>query len=198
VSKIILDLCGGTGAWSKPYREARYDVRLVTLPDNDVRTYIPPDNVYGILAAPPCTEFSLAKNGSPKPRDLKAGMEIVDACLRIIWECQLKGGLKFWALENPLGHLRKFLGRPKFTFRQWEFGDPGVKPTDIWGYFNEPRKTVKTIPDGITKRYKSGKVNSLALAAPKHPEYDHLNLDRAAIRAITPAGFAEAFFKANK
>lgn len=53
--KIILDLCGGTGAWSRPYREAGYDVRLVTLPEQDVRTYRPPEGVYGILAAPPCT-----------------------------------------------------------------------------------------------------------------------------------------------
>ena len=25
--KIILDLCGGTGSWSKPYKDAGYDVR---------------------------------------------------------------------------------------------------------------------------------------------------------------------------
>lgn len=25
--KIILDLCDGTGSWSKPYKEAGYDVR---------------------------------------------------------------------------------------------------------------------------------------------------------------------------
>ena len=46
--KIILDLCGGTGAWSHPYKKAGYDVRLVTLPEFDVRTYEPPENVYGI------------------------------------------------------------------------------------------------------------------------------------------------------
>lgn len=40
--KIILDLCGGTGAWSKPYAEKGYDVRNITLPDYDVRTYQPP------------------------------------------------------------------------------------------------------------------------------------------------------------
>ena len=34
--KIILDLCGGTGAWSKPYANAGYDVRVITLPDYDV------------------------------------------------------------------------------------------------------------------------------------------------------------------
>jgi hypothetical protein len=27
-NKIILDLCGGTGSWSKPYVNTGYDVRL--------------------------------------------------------------------------------------------------------------------------------------------------------------------------
>lgn len=38
--KIILDLCGGTGSWSRPYREAGYDVCLITLPDYDVNKAI--------------------------------------------------------------------------------------------------------------------------------------------------------------
>ena len=40
--KIILDLCGGTGAWSAPYKDAGYDVRVITLPEYDVRDYTPP------------------------------------------------------------------------------------------------------------------------------------------------------------
>ena len=75
--KIILDLCGGSGAWSRPYKEAGYDVRLVTLPEHDVCHYAAPENVYGVLAAPPCHEFSLAKGS--KPRDFEAGMKIVKA-----------------------------------------------------------------------------------------------------------------------
>lgn len=39
---IVLDLCGGSGSWSRPYKEAGYDVRVITLPDYDVRTYAPP------------------------------------------------------------------------------------------------------------------------------------------------------------
>lgn len=217
--KVILDLCGGTGAWSKPYKDAGYDVNVITLPTYDVTQVnfdscgmwfkrmdvhytdgliVPYEDIHGILAAPPCTEFSLAKNGSPIPRDLRQGMEVVKACLEIIWRCQLYVNLEFWALENPVGLLRRFLGRPKFTFRQWEFGDHGVKPTDVWGWFNEPKKTVSEMPEGITKRYKSGKVNTLAWAAPKPPIWvDASKLDRAALRAITPAGFAQAFYKAN-
>ena len=55
--KIILDLCGGSGFWSKPYLEAGYDVRVITLPEYDILTYEPPANVYGVLAAPPCKDF---------------------------------------------------------------------------------------------------------------------------------------------
>ena len=85
--KIIISLCGGTGAWEDPYRQHPdiYDVRLITLPEFDVRDYEPPDGVYGILAAPPCTEFSIARSTAKTPRDLQGAMEIVSACLRIIW-----------------------------------------------------------------------------------------------------------------
>ena len=71
MKKVILDLCGGTGSWSKPYKDAGYDVRNITLPEFDVRTYMPPKNIYGILAAPPCTEFSVlnCKNKTRRRRE---------------------------------------------------------------------------------------------------------------------------------
>lgn len=195
--KIILDLCGGTGAWSKPYKEAGYDVRLITLPEYDVLTYKPPKNVYGILSAPPCTEFSIAKGN--KSRDFEAAMKIVAACLNIIWTCRISGTLKFWALENPVGFLRQFLGVPSFTFEQWEFGDMNIKRTDIWGYFKPPAKKVKTKPPELTQQYPNGRSNGRGWAKPQCPEeYKYLGLDRAAIRAITPPGFAKAFFEANR
>ncbi len=31
MKKIILDLCGGTGSWAKPYKDAGYDVMTITL-----------------------------------------------------------------------------------------------------------------------------------------------------------------------
>lgn len=195
--KIILDLCGGTGAWSRPYREAGYDVRLVTLPEQDVRTYRPPEGVYGILAAPPCTEFSLAKAGAP--RDFASGVDVLQACLKIIWQCRIHSKLTFWALENPVGFMRQFLGRPHYTFEHWQFGDMQIKPTDIWGYFKEPVATVKIKPQGMTKRYANGRTSCKTWCNANCPdEYKGMGLDRAAIRAITPPGFANAFYKANK
>lgn len=187
--KIILDLCGGTGSWSNPYKEAGYDVRVITLPDYDVCLYSPPDNVYGILAAPPCTEFSRAKHFHGKGKynhDFRAGLEVVSACMRIILTCKPK----FWALENPMGYLINWLKEPQFIFDAWEFGDDYQKRTAIWGYFNKPEKTVIEKPDGIIKF-------SMLKSKDIHPEY-YGKLDRQARRAITPRGFAKAFFKANQ
>jgi hypothetical protein len=207
-AKVILDLCGGTGSWSKPYADRGYKVHVITLPEysvsdwwivNDVIRFrrnnprndgmgfleIRLDDIYGVLAAPPCTQFSIARTRAKIPRDLAGGMATVDSCLRIIWAVQAhqKGKLQFWALENPVGLLRRFLGRPQFSFKQWEYGDGRDKPTDIWGHFKNPTKTVKERPN-IPPRWGKERVRD--------------GLDRAAVRAMTPQGFAQAFFKANK
>ena len=202
-AKIILDLCGGTGSWSRPYKENGYDVRLITLPDHDVMEYEPPEYVYGILAAPTCTHFSYARTTAVLPRDLETAMILVRRCLEIIWKCQYnlqnpnakKTTLQFWALENPKGFLRFFLGQPALEFHPWEFGDGYMKQTDLWGNFKLPHKNeveyVKT---------KFDRLNSREL--PQLPEgfvYDKgCGLDKRQVRrSITPRGFASAFFKAN-
>ena len=187
--KIILDLCGGTGSWSKPYVENGYDVRLITLPENDVRLYVPPDNVYGILAAPPCTEFSKAKHFHGKgnySHNFLVGLEIVSACMRVILTAQPK----FWALENPLGYLTEWLGKPAYIFDAWEFGHSYQKRTALWGDFNIPIKSISNKPKNIVK-FSMLKSHEIA------PDYFG-KLDRQARRAVTPFGFAEAFFMANQ
>jgi len=179
MSKIILDLCGGTGAWSKPYKKAGYDVRLITLPDYDVRTYIPPDNVYGILAAPPCNHLAVSGARwwkSKGEKKLLEALAIVDACLRII----LISKPVFWALENPVGRLSGYLGKPKLYFNPCDYGDPYTKKTCLWGNFNIPKKnTVKPTEGSKTHLYPPSKKRSM-------------------FRAITPPGFAKAFYEANK
>jgi site-specific DNA-cytosine methylase len=197
-NKIILDLCGGTGAWSQPYKDAGYDVRVITLPLYDIKTYTPPSNVYGILAAPPCTMFSMARTVAKTPRDLRGAMEVVNACLRIIAECQYDGKrLAFWALENPKARLRWFLGKPALTFNPYDFGDAYRKPTDIWGNFNtELKKTAVTL-DPKQKKQSQLNVQSLQPIPEDYLRDPNMSL-RAIARSITHPGFAEAFFKANK
>jgi len=212
MSKIILDLCGGTGAWSKPYKDNGYDVRVITLPEYDVRTYKPPKNVYGILAAPPCTMFSIARNDTTaiNPRDLRQGMETINGCLRIIHECLYEpyriseNSLKFWALENPYsGYLKRFIGKPAMTFDPYEYGDPYTKKTALWGMFKEPKKNP-------VEPEKHGNSEGTFVKEVEHfrhmkdwqiPEGYQKKTGltwRTIARSITPQGFAKAFYEANK
>lgn len=219
MAKIILDLCGGTGSWSKPYRDAGYDVRVITLPrynlfdtrerererliqfynrDEMVMEEVNADDVYGIFAAPTCTMFSLARTTAKTPRDFESAIKLVGKCLEIIWFCRAsnESQLKFWALENPMGYLRQFLGRPKFTFSPEEYGENFTKKTDIWGYFNEPKKCPRKMTEG--EKLLSARNNRVL---PQLPE-DYVMPDgwnvQAARRSMTSAKFAEAFYKANK
>jgi hypothetical protein len=168
-NKIILDLCGGTGSWSHPYKEAGYDVRVITLPDHDVLAYKPPDNVYGILAAPPCTHFTVAGAQYWKQKDADGrtfeDIRILTSCLMII----IKVKPKFWALENPVGRARKLLGDPSLLFHPCDYGDTWTKKTLLWGEFNLPEQN---------------KVEPVFM--------------ESGIISMTPPGFAEAFFKANR
>lgn len=197
--RIIFDLCGGTGAWSRPYTEAGYDVRLVTLPDHDVRLYRPPGNVHGILAAPPCTHF--ASSGARWWKDkgdaaVLEGLSCVDAALRIVWVTQPA----WWVLENPVGRLRRWIGPPVMSFDPWEYGDPYTKHTLLWGKFTQPKKTpVETDPALLsTKKNRGlGRHSKPQLAFKSKMHLLPASPDRATLRSITPPGFAKAFFKAN-
>ncbi len=172
--RVILDLCGGSGSWSKPYRDAGYDVRLVTLPSQDVRLYAYPGEVHGILAAPPCTLLSKAGARWWKHKteeDWRQALSVVDACLRLVAVCKPR----WWALENPEGRCRLYLGKPAFKFEPCWYGDPWTKKTLLWGSFSAPEPTRVVEPRG---------------------QLVDLVRDPAR-RSITPAGFARAFFLAN-
>lgn len=156
------------------------------------------NEVYGILAAPTCTMFSLARTTARTPRDFESGMRLVRKCLEIIWFCRASENstLKFWALENPLGYLRQFLGRPTFSFSPEEYGENYTKKTDIWGYFNTPRKSpYKLTPDEQLLSIRNNRV------LPELPE-DYIMPKgwnkQAARRSMTSPKFAQAFYKANK
>lgn len=103
-NKIILHLCADIGSDSRPYRDASYDVHCIGK-DIGIENYHPPENVYGIIANPPCTMFSIARTNAKTPRDIEVGLFLVKHCLRVIWECQSKMvakhvpyRLKFWYL----------------------------------------------------------------------------------------------------
>ena len=177
-NRTILDLCGGTGAWSQPYVDAGYDVHIITQPQADVRLYKYSGQVHGILAAPPCTHLAASGARWWKNKGIDSlldALSVVDACLRIITVCQPV----WWVLENPVGRLRQYLGPPELIFNPCDYGDPWTKKTLLWGKFNKPRlRPVKPTRGSMMHKLPNTK-------------------KRSVLRSVTPPGFAKLFFEAN-
>lgn len=176
--KIILHLCADIGSDSEPYKKAGYDVRCIGK-SIGVENYHPPENVYGIIANPPCTHFSGSGARWWKDKGDKAiieGLIPVMNCLRIIAECKPV----FWVLENPVGRLKNYIGGPVAYYQPYEYGDTYSKKTCLWGIFNMPVKfpVVPTEKDKIWKLPPSA--------------------NRGELRSICSEKFAQAFFEANK
>jgi hypothetical protein len=195
--KIILHLCADIGSDSKPYAELPdiYDVRLIGS-NIGVENYNPPENVYGIIANPPCTHFSIARTNAKSPRDMKEGMRLVKECLRIIWECQyqmiakhIPHKLKFWYIENPsTGYLKHFLGNPIYEYCPSEFREDYTKKTSLWGYFNKPIKPFFLVGEKL-----KGKSSDLVTPMNYRNKYDRMNE-----RSKCSYNFAKAFFEVNQ
>lgn len=197
--RIILDLCGGTGAWSRPYKEAGYDVRNITLPDYDVTKIILQKlpRCYGVLAAPPCDHFAVsgAQYWKAKDKDgrTQEALDIVHACLDIIEYVEPV----FWALENPVGRLggllKHRLGAISMIFNPCDYAgwadnpekEAYTKKTCLWGEFWPPKKKALVVEKGekyTTPIWKYGGKSERTKR----------------LRSITPSGFAKAFFEANR
>lgn len=195
-SKIILDLCGGTGCWSKPYKEAGYDVRVITLPEYDVLTYEPPDSVYGVLAAPPCTAFCIASSRYWNDYDSSG---FTDFSLKIVNRCFEIAALtnpKFFALENPKGRLKALLGlNPIYSFYQYEFDGLFTKLTYLWGDFNTMIIKGPVNPSPLRMcDCSTSELYTLPLSYVLDPNFSK----RAAQRSMYPPAFCRAFFEANQ
>lgn len=70
-----------------------------------------------------------------RARNPEEGLKVVMACLRIIEKCRPE----WWAMENPVGHLREYMGPSTMIFQPWEYGDPWTKRTELWGTFTPPK-----------------------------------------------------------
>ena len=189
--RLVLSLCDFSGRWSQPYLDAGYNVVRIDLKHGqDVRLLQIPDRpVYGILAAPPCTCFAQAGNRWKRSEEeMFDALSVVDACLRFA----AVADPVFWALENPVGKLKRYLGPPKWYFDPCDYGDPYTKKTCLWGKFNAPRPTNRVEP--VVPPAGSHSVDHFILSGKGHC----IGEDRASRRSVTPEGFAGAFFLANR
>lgn len=200
----ILSLCDLTGNWPSFYRrEEGYVVHLIDLQNGgDVRLMQkPPFPVHGILAAPPCDAMSVsgAQYWPAKDADGRTleALAIVDACLRLV--VTSRKTLAWWALENPIGRLNRWLGEPTFTFDPCDFAgwgsdaDAYTKRTNLWGEFTPPTPGASLWhPEkhAAHPRRVSSQGSWLMKLGGKSQRTKNL-------RSATPLGFARAFREAN-
>ncbi len=104
-----------------------------------------------LLISPPCERFSIAMPQWPK-MGIKKAMELVGAAFEAV--AYLKP--KFWLIENPMGRLRWFLGKPGKTIRYSDFDFKYVaqKKTDLWG--NLPLPMAKVMRKLYIGHYEKG------------------------------------------
>lgn len=198
--KIILSLFDHSGVWSDPYKRAGYTVLKHDIKDGwDILERFPYpyrlEKAYGILAAPPCTDFTNSGARWWVDKD-KPGTATCECCetttehsmLLVYATLHLVDLLKpeFWALENPIGRINKLvpeLGKPKLIFNPTEFGELYTKKTAIYGDFNSNLKTDLMLPLEGSKMWSN---------------YGGKSERTKELRSITPKGFAKAFFEANR
>lgn len=220
--RVVLSLFDLSGTWSKPWHSAGYVVYQVDLQHkagiievekrlflcgldmldmNDVLRItdaVPCPQI--LLATPPCDCFTRASSWLWAKMDAEGrtsrDLSLIKATLSLV------RGLrpKVWALENPPGRLwiqkgggllQDVLGPPVLRFNPWQFAgwvedsdaERYTKLTYLWGKFNPPPVHLKPL-----------------LPLPTKSKLDHissLGSRSKALRAITPKGFAEAFFRCN-
>lgn len=193
--RLILSLYDYSEQWVSPYIKAGYPVMCW---DKKIEGDILTDEsykeltayrhfVYGILAAPPCTDF--AGSGARWWKEKDKDADRIDESVALVqWVLLLKErfpNLKFWALEQPVGRLERLFPtiKPyrKMLFNPCDYGDPYTKKTVLYGEFNSELKKNCVAPV----------LGSLIHKIPPSEK-------RAEIRSTTPAGFAQAFYEANQ
>ena len=233
-NKVIFSLFDRTGEWSKPWRDAGYTVIQLDLNFGNNMSVsfeqhlidIALENemeIFGVLAAPPCTTFTGSGAQWRKERFDKPDPEMVaemwgwearewfdtplDYNVHLLASTQAfieqAAPTGFYALENPIGRINEFFAeslnqKAALIFNPWNYGQQFSKRTNLFGEFSTdlPLNPVDVPRDENgepLKRTKGGK--------PTYPSYAHelrgTDPIQKALRSVTPEGFAYAFFMAN-
>jgi len=198
-NRVVLSFFDYTGEWSRPWEEAGYEVwRFDIQRDEDVGDVnafcvdffsdwfgdFEGKEIYAILAACPCTDFSSAgaRHFAAKDADGRTlkSIRLVHKTLAAIEYFKPV----VWAIENPVGRIEKLCGLPpwRLSFHPHHLGEDYTKKTLIWGRFNAD------LPVAPCEATAGSKMHAL---------YGGSSLATKNARSATPPGFSYAFFLAN-
>ena len=205
--KTILSLFDYTGNWSKPYRDAGYqiiqhdiklgwDIFTDTIPAA-IADSIEGNPIHGILAAVPCTDFAgsgarwwkdketMPANYDSRDVQFNSTVEMSTAFVYSVLYLVELFDPAWWVIENPVGRMHRLvpeIGEPLMYFNPTDFGHPYTKRTALYGKFNT----------NLQKHYALNLFGSEMWS-----RYGGKSEKTKAARSVTPIGFANAFFKAN-
>lgn len=203
--KTLISLFDYTGNWSRPYKEAGWEVLQVDIKHGiDIMGWYYKKYGYvdGILCAIPCTDYALsgAKHFKRKDADgtTAKSQALVQEVKEILdyFERQAVGlgrKLPFWAIENPMSRihtLNPWMRSPLLKFDPCDYAgyDPIPdnsrynKRTWLWGEFYIPEKK---------------RLEPISTENPGWRNLGGKSERTKELRSITPLGFAYAFYEAN-
>lgn len=191
---IVISLFDYSGCWSAPYRKSGYRVLQVDKKLGfDINKWdyrqISKGLVGGILAAPPCTDFTVSGAQYWKKKDKAGSTNDSVKLVKKILEVVKYFNPRWWVIENPVGRLNDLVPELEaygpWYWQPYQFGDRWTKKTGLWGVFNKPQARYKSLPPRYSKQ---GSWTQL-LGGKSETTKE--------LRSITPPGFAQAFFEAN-
>lgn len=187
--RTVISLFDVSGVIAQPWVEAGYNVVSYDLQTGadinefDAENLIEQhgnDEVWAILAQPPCTDFANSGAQWWKAKDAdgrtEASNELVRQTLRTIELFRPP----VWVMENPMGRIatQNKLPAPTLVLDPWHFGDPYTKRTQLWGRFDP------NLPTAMVEPVEGSKMHRMSSSAKD-------------ARSLTPEGFAYALFMAN-
>lgn len=166
--KRLLSLFDESGVFTRPFAEAGWEVitwdlkngrNVKELNSGESLTEIFPFDIDGVMAFPPCTDFAVsgARHWAKKDKPVQTlfgevdtveeSRELIRQVLRIAdWFYPTDpdyDGTFFWAMENPVGRLKKFFP---------QIGDPYYfQPYEFAGWLDPDAETLKEL-DRIRKK----------------------------------------------
>ena len=199
--RVVVSLYDKTGNMVKPWAAAGFECWCIDIQHSirkqhkdgnivyqwgDARTWVPPNDIRGriaiIFAFPPCTHVAVSGARDFRTKGtamLRDSLEMFSAC-----EHAAKWAGVPYMIENPVGKFSDHMGKPDHTFHPWMYGDNYSKLTCLWtgnGF---------VMPDPVINQKPVCVEELIWKMTPSR--------DRADKRSITPMGFAEAVFEANK
>ena len=188
-NRTVISLFDASGVLAQPWADAGYNVVAYDLQTgSDINDFNAEnlleqhgnDEVFAILAQPPCTDYASSGAQWWKDKDADGRTEASNELVRQVMRTVELFRPSVWVMENPVGRIQKLnkLPDPLLSFDPWHYGDPYSKRTLLWGKFDP------NLPTAMVEPTEGSKIHRMSSSA----KYE---------RSLTSEPFAYAFFMAN-